>query len=163
MVSECLVIIGLIFELSGAVIAILDKIPILNKMVGQICSFKHIDKGLEKLEWKTLDENLPGKFLRKNDEGFKEIFHIINKRFGPYPKDIDAIYFNPSSNQKTVETSIFNVIIVKFNNCRKYEEYPTTRRDLLLRIDVWKERYLIVRGFILVFLGTFLQLLNIFT
>jgi len=156
MASGFLVIIGLILELCGAIIATLDKIPILNKITGQICSFNHIDIGLKKLDPENYDIPLTDRTLDKSNKGFKEIMDIINKRFGPYDKEFDKMYFDYILKSKTIETSICVLILAKYDvhGRKDCEIQPTTRRDLLLRIDVWKERYLIVRGFFLVFLGT---------
>jgi len=161
MISPFFEFIGIFFQLFGAIYVISNKIQFLWNVVKKTYPFKQIDKGLEKLNWKTLDVKLPDVYLWNYDEGFKEIFNIINERFGPYPKDVDAIYFTPLYSGRTIETSIFSVVLVKFNNGKEYEIYPTTRRDLLLRIDFWEERLLILIGFISIFFGTLFQLISI--
>jgi len=158
MIYELFEIIGLSLQLMGALYAIIHNIPFLWNIIKQTYPFKQIEKGLEKLTHKTLDEKLKDVFLRNTDEGFKEIFNIINQKFGPYPEDINGIYFECTNKQRTVDTSSFRVVFVRYNDDN---EYPTTRRDLLFWIDFWRERFLIVNGFKLVFFGTIFQVLSI--
>ena len=161
-ISNYLELLGISLEFLGALYAISNKFPILWKIIKKTWPFKQIDKGLEKLDPINYDIPLSDRRLDNSDEGFKEIFHIINERFGPYGKEFDTMYFTEKSRTRTKETSIYSLLLRKFNNGINYDEYPTTRHDLLLRIDFWKERELVVRGFIFILLGVILQLIGIY-
>jgi len=158
MIHEIYEALGEIFLLIGTFYAIMDKIPFLNKVIEKIYPFKQINKGIAKMTHKTIDEKAEDIFLVNSDEGFKEILYIINQKFGPYPDEIDGICFEYVHKQRTVNTSTFNVVLVRYNNDNFY---PTTKRDLLLWIDAWKERFLIVNGFYIIILGTFFRILSI--
>ena len=72
------------------------------------------------------------------------------------------MYFQLSPIGRTIETSICNLILLKFDeNGRKVCEcHPTTRRDLLRARDFWIERWLLRKGFIIIVFGVFLQLIG---
>lgn len=151
-------IIGMVFELIGAFIVVMDKIPILNKVSKQMYQFKQINKGLGKLTHKTLDEKSEDIILCESDEGFKEILSIINEKYGPYPDDIEMICFTYFSKQRTLGISQWSVQLVGKNNQRYY---PTMMRELLHTIDVWKDMYFIYLGFKFFLVGILIQIFNI--
>ena len=149
---------GMILEVFGGLIAIGDKIPILNKLIERRCPIKQINAGLDKLIHKTLDERPQDVQLHTTDEGFNEILSIINKSYGPY-EDIQLMVFQVTSAQRSVDVSNWDLVLAGKNG-KSY--YPSTKRDLLLRIDVWKDRYLIILGLKILLLGVIIQMLSLF-
>jgi hypothetical protein len=148
---------GMIIEVCGGLVAIGDKIPILNRLIERRCPIKQINVGLEKLIQKTLDERPQDVQLHENDEGFNEILSIINEAYGQHD-DIVLIVFTVHEAHK-LGTSRWDVVLTDKNN---EQHTPSTMRDLLVRIDVWKDRYLIVLGLKILLLGVFIQISSLF-
>ena len=155
--NEILELTGMILEVFGGLVAIGDKVPYFDKLIVRRCPIKQINAGLEKLKHKSLDVIPQDVQLRKEDEGFNEILSIINESYGPH-ENIVLIVFSVHEASK-LGTSRWDVVLTDKNN----ERYtPSTMRDLLVRIDVWKDRYLIVLGLKILLLGVFIQMWSLF-
>jgi len=155
--NAILEITGMILEVFGGLVAIGDKLPIMNRLIERRCPIKQINAGLDKLVHKTLDVIPQNVQLREGDEGFNEILSIINESYGPY-EDIELMVFQVSSAQRSAGVSSWDLVL----SGKDGRYYPSTKRDLLLRIDVWKDRYLIVLGLKILLLGVIIQMSSLF-
>lgn len=145
---------GTLLELVGTSIAVLDQFSFTNKILLRVGPIKKVNVGLNRLTHKTIDEKPEDVQLRKTQEGFNETLKIIDKNYGPFKDDIHLIVFEFIEKQRTVETSRQRIVLAGEKN--KY--YPATVQDFKYKVEIWKEKYWIMLGFKIIFIGIVLQI-----